>query len=443
MRVIPNRFSLKQRVAWALTALVALFVIMQGSMTYLSMAEQEDDLVDDLVLVEARRLATHVGVDKVSGIDDSDLLLLSPHFSAWLREPDGRITPRPLPAYLAGLSIGPHVLKDQPREIHAYVMQTVQGRLFVQYDAAEHEDKVHEFGYYLIGLGILCIAFGALAATQIAAIVVAPIERLARLLAEWAPGSVPEEGDEEARLLTAFRRVQERFEEGLAHEREFVANARHEIRTPLTALRTDLEMLGVHAAAELQPRLQRAIASVDEIAASLDLAHTLSQRRGQRPEPVDLAACVDAAWASLDGAAEMQRLQFRNQVDAAVRIVADRHALLTVLRNLIRNAAEHAAASTCTVTHSARGIEIADDGIGIAAEDLPLVFDRYYRGRRVDAPGQAGQGADGVRDLQGESGERGLGLAIARQIADLNGWQLRVESQPGAGTRFILGLGAS
>ena len=433
MRLIPARLNLKQRVMFALTALVALFVIMQGGLAYLSMVEQEDDLVDELVLAEARRLAVHLSQNEVPGVQPEDLLTLSPHFTAWLKARDGTVTPALLPDYMAALSEGPHMLTDADAELHAYVMSTAYGKLYLQYDAEQHEAKVHEFGFYLLGLGALCITLAALAATQLAAIVVAPVERLTRMLGEWAPGVMsPDGSDEEAQLLAAFRRVQERFEEGIAREREFIGNARHEVRTPLTALRTDLEMLALHAPVEMQQRLQRSLASVDEIAGSLDLVHTLAQRRAQEREPVDLASCVDAAWASLAGVEGTERLGFSNAVATDVRVLADRHALLTILRNLIRNAAEHAMATHCTVTHSERGIEIADDGVGIPAQDLPLLFDRYYRGRRMDAPGQRGEGTD-----------RGLGLAIARQVADLNGWQLAVESEPGTGTRFILSLTAS
>lgn len=430
MRLPPARLNLKQRVMWALTALVALFVIMQGSLAYLSMVEQEDDLVDELVLAEARRLAVHLGQSEVPGVQPEDLLTLSPHFTAWLKARDGTVTPALLPAYMAALPEGPHILTDSGTELHAYVLPTPYGQLYLQYDAESHEAKVRQFGFYLLGLGVLCIVLAALAATQLASVVVAPVERLTRMLGEWAPGVMPPDGsDEEAQLLAAFSRVQERFEEGIAHEREFIGNARHEIRTPLTALRTDLEMLALNAPAPMQQRLQRALASVDEISGSLDIVHTLSQHRVQDREPVDLAACVDAAWASLAGVEGAERFDFRNAVATDVRVLADRHALLTILRNLIRNAAEHAEATHCTVTHTARGIEVADDGVGIAAEELPLLFDRYYRGRRMDAPGQAGGSAD-----------RGLGLAIARQVADLNGWQLTVESSAGRGTCFILGL---
>jgi len=435
MRLIPSHLNLKQRTIWALTAMVALFVIMQGSLAYLSLADQEDDLVDELVLAEARRLSIHLSQDDIPGVQADDLLTLSPHFSAWLKAKDGTVTPALLPDYMAELGEGPHMLSQADAELHAYVMSTAYGLLYLQYNAEQHEEKVRQFGFYLIGLGVLCIALAALAATQLASIVVAPIERLTRMLGEWAPGVMPvDDSDEETQLLAAFRRVQERFEESVAHEREFIGNARHEIRTPLTALRTDLEMLALNAPTDMQQRLRRALGTVDEIAGSLDLVHTLSQRRRQSAESVELALCVDAAWASLAGVVGTERLGFSNGVGAEVRVAADRHALLTILRNLIRNAAEHAAAAHCTVTHSERGIEIADDGVGIAPEDLPLLFDRYYRGRRVDAPDQ---------ERSGERVDRGLGLAIARQVADLNGWHIAVESQPGTGTRFILTLTAA
>lgn len=430
---MPRHLTLKQRVTLALTALVSLFVALQGGLAYLSMHEQEDDLVDELVLAEARRLTTSLTQDGSIAID---LLSLSPNFSGWLQLQDGEVSPVALPEYLRGLSPGPHRFHGETAELHVYVMPTAKGVLYVQYDAAQNEAKVREFGYYLLGLCLMCIAVSVLAAYYLAAVVVAPVERVTRMLGEWAPGTAPTNGDasdEEARLLAAFRRVQERFEASIAHEREFVANARHEIRTPLTALRTDLEMLSLNVDTELQPRLQRALESADAIAGSLDLVHTLTHRPQIAVQSVELAQCVDAAWRSLEVGAGILPLGFSNQVDESVRVSADRHALLTILRNLIRNAAEHAAATHCTVSHTARGIEIADDGVGIATADLPLVFDRYYRGRRMDAHGSAVAATPG-------DGERGLGLAIARQVADLNGWQLTVESTVGSGTCFILNL---
>lgn len=451
LNIISRHISLQQRVAWALTLMVVVFVVLQSSLAFLSMAEQEDDLVDELVQTEAQRLTALIE-QQGSGAIAQQSSLLGKNLNVWLIPPAPASPERPLPAYLTRLSDGPHRLKSPQAELHLYVQTTLAGRLYLQYDAAEHEAKVDEFGFYLLGLSLLCSLLAILVAQQLASIVVAPIARLTRQLTAWAPvTSTPEihGADEEARLRAAFQQVQARFEEGLAQEREFMANARHEIRTPLTALRTDLEMLSLQAEAAqpaMQARLQRALASVDEIVEALDLAQSLAQKRARAKESIQLAECVDLAWSSLAGTAPIQRLQFTNQVARNVHVRADRHALLTILRNLIRNAAEHAAATHCSVRYGARGIEVADDGIGIPVAEQTLVFDRHYRGRRLDVmekPASTSHPAGNPSlSKPALTGERGIGLAIARQLAELHGWTLSLESGATGGSCFSLQLEA-
>lgn len=423
---VSGRPSLRQRVAFALVAIVTLFVSVQGVLAYLSLEEQEDDVVDELVLAEARRLASRA--------TPADLDPLGPNFSAWLVERGGRALPGPLPAHVAALADGQHRVRLGEAELHVVVLPAAGGRLFVQYDASRNEAKVRQFGYYLLALGALCVLLGAAVALRLAAVVVAPIERLTVLLEHWAPGAKPSgagASDEESALLAAFGRVQDRLEHAIAREREFVANLRHEIRTPLAAARTDLEMLAAAEAPGSAPhaRLQRALAAMDALAAQVESARALSERRRTEPQAVDLAQCVDDALASLGGMPEARGLALANEVAPGTMVEADPHALLTILRNLIRNAAEHAAPARCLVRAIGRRIEVADDGPGIPPEDLPHLFERYYRGRRADSPGEAC------------SGERGLGLAIARQMADLNGWTLSAAPGDGRGAKFILELG--
>jgi signal transduction histidine kinase len=144
-------------------------------------------------------------------------------------------------------------------------------------------------------------------------------------------------------------------------------------------------------------------------------------------ERIDLRELVEDAWSSLVQDGDAPPLSLLNEVPRDEVIVTDRHALLTILRNLLRNAAEHAGRATCVVRRNSDGLTIADNGPGIAAADLPFVFERYFRGRLKDAPGQ-------------EASERGLGLAIAKQSAEVNGWRLSVESTPESGTCFSLNL---
>lgn len=427
-----RRLSLRTRVTFALVALVALFVFVLGLLAILSLDEQEDDLADAWVLTEARRLAELADRGELDEPDDAPLFKPTSTLRAWLVAGAGKVLPEPLPAYLTGLEEGVHLRRIDGGELHVAVLVTRRGTLFVEYDARATEAKVFEFALYMFSLGGLCIALAYVVARRVASVLVGPIERLTEQLGNWAPEAVDATStalDEEERLLEAFHRVQTRFERRVAREREFVANVRHEVRTPLAALRTDLEMLSLDGKGTLEraDRVRRALSMVDAVTAALESANTLSVRERSPGRRVELRLCVDDAWASLQADLGIERLRFVNDVPADAVVEADRHSLLTILRNLVRNAAEHAEGARCTVSFHDGCIVVSDDGPGIPEADLPFVFERYYRGRFRDAAG-------------GEVSERGLGLAIARQVADLNGWSLTARAGRDSGACFVLRL---
>ncbi len=429
---IRRRLSLRARVTFALVALVALFVCVLGVLAVISLDEQEDDLADAWVLTEARRLAALVDRGDLDGFDDAPLFNPTSTLHAWLVDATGKVLPGPLPSYLQGMREGVHWRRIDDGEMHIAVLTTRRGTLFVEYDARGTEAKVFEFALYMFALGAFCIAVAYFLARRVASILVGPIERLTVQLGNWAPESAGDTSaklDEEERLLEAFHRVQSRFERMVAREREFLANMRHEIRTPLTALRTDLEMLalGGRSEANRADRLRRALSMVDAVTNVLESASSFCGRERAEPRRVELQTCVDDAWASLQADVGIERLTFVNAVPADVVVEADRHSLLTILRNLIRNAAEHADGANCVVSYSAGCVEISDDGPGIAESDLPFVFERYYRGRYRDTV-----------DGDGEVSDRGIGLAIARQVAELNGWSLTAHPGAASGARFVL-----
>ena len=421
---------LQRRISWALGALVTVFVVAQGVLAYLSLEEQEDALVDEIVLSETKRLVGRLESGELSVSQGVTEIALGANLSAWLLPGNGPDRSQ-LPARLRNLSAGPHLIVEGEKDFHVVVAPIALGTLLVQYDATLNEQRVYQFGMALLIIGALCIGLGIALSNMLARLVVAPLHRLTERFARWAPGgSTPtSSGDEEAALLAAFDRVRSGLESAAARQREFAANVAHELRTPLAAARTDIELtaLSPHLSPDEQARLGRAMETIDAAAGSLESLHALSSQQPGREEPVDLHTLVDDAWNSLAHAGGVTALQLVNDVPKGEIIVSDRHALLTILRNLLRNAAEYAGPAVCVVRRTEDGLQITDDGPGIAPADLPFVFERYFRGRLTDSPGQT-------------RSDRCVGLAIAKQSAEVNGWRLSVQSTPEAGTCFSLGL---
>jgi len=133
------------------------------------------------------------------------------------------------------------------------VLPLLGGRLYVQYDAHLSENRANDHTVLALGLALLMIALAAPLTQHLAAALVAPIERVTQRLDRWAPAPSDEPAatqpvNEEQRLHAAFERVQARLEQALAREPLLLADLRHELCTPLTALRTDLEMLSLNHA---------------------------------------------------------------------------------------------------------------------------------------------------------------------------------------------------
>jgi signal transduction histidine kinase len=314
------------------------------------------------------------------------------------------------------------------------VVDTEDGRLRVVLDATASEARVYRFGLTLLALWIVCVAATALIARGVAAIAVGPIVAATRSIARWAPEPSPADAfprDEASTLMEAFNRFRDRADETVAREREFAANLDHEIRTPLTAIRTDAELIALEAqlAPAQRQRIDRIVASVDEIVATTESTLSSSAGRSVDAEPVDLREVVRTACDAMADRAASSQLRIAIEVAGGQMLVADRQALLTVCRNIVKNAVEHAAPAQLTIEGDRRSLTFRDDGPGIDPVELPHVFERFHQGHRGDAESLPG------------TPRRGLGLAIARRLCDLQGWRLGVRSPPidsVRGTAFTL-----
>ncbi|WP_417221116.1 ATP-binding protein [Achromobacter spanius] len=429
--------TLTQRVVWALTGTVALFVTALALLAYLTFDQMEDDLVNDILNTEMDRLVQHARASD-EFVPRQGARELGGSMRAWMSV-DGQ-RPAGIPDEVLGLDNGLHLIEPDAYTWHVMVADTGRGKVYLLYDATDNEERVHDFGLIVLGVGAICVLGAYALSRRVAAVAGGPLLDLTDRLATWAPGApdmAVTRDDEAGRLIEAFNRVQNQVDRSIAREREFAGNLSHEIRTPLAAIRSDSELmlLTQSLTPDQHQRLTRVVDNVDDVIVCLESARAMARDQLLPPAPVDIGVCMDDAWRGYEAQAGQADLRFDNQIEAGHVLTLDRYALLIVLRNLVRNAVEHAAPATLTARfHAGALLELSDDGKGIAADDLPFLFRRYYSGRMRDSA------AAGQHDTA-----RGLGLAIAKRVCDMQGWQLTVASsrEPASrGTQFLLRLDA-
>jgi len=293
-------------------------------------------------------------------------------------------------------------------------------------------DRIKLFLFLIAGTGIAVAAALGLLVSRAA---LAPVRRLTQTAEEVSETRdlsrrIDVHGrDELSRLASTFNAMLAALEEAARAQRQLVSDASHELRTPLTSLRTNIEVLTRENALPPQER-EQLLRDVGEqlIEMSALVAELVELARGdegpQEPEDVrlDLVAvdAIDRTRRNRPG------VTFNPSLDESlVRGVPAR--IERAVSNLLDNAAKWSppGGQVDVDVHDGE-FAVRDRGPGIAAEDMPFIFDRFYR-------------APSARSMPGS----GLGLAIVRQVADTHGGTITVEAPEGGGTRMRLRLPAS
>ncbi len=240
-----------------------------------------------------------------------------------------------------------------------------------------------------------------------------------------------------AGLVSYFlaKRTLRPIEDALEEQRRFVADASHELRTPLTAMKTEIEVALKEKDSSGHTRaLKSALEEVGKLSALsgslLQLARHEDERTHVAFEPVDLPEIIDEAFSRIAAAAERKGIVIRQTVSSGT-ITGDRMGLVQLFSILLDNAIKYSREHTTvkingTTEERQATIVVSDEGVGIAASDIPHVFRRFYRA----SVSRSKKEADGY----------GLGLPIARQIAEQHRGEISITSEPGRGTTVTVTL---
>ncbi len=262
-------------------------------------------------------------------------------------------------------------------------------------------------------------------------------------------------GDELDALARTINGLLDRIADYLQQKHDFLANAAHELRTPLAAIRSSVEVAasGQRNEQEYRELLDEVIEQCSALQSLVNqlllLAESDADRLITSAEPISLDELVGRAIDMFQAVAEFRGIQLTANRPPPIAVLGNRHHLRQVLNNLLDNAIKFTAARFDALQPAGAQrpegggridvrllrddqrqvavLRIADNGIGISPESLPKVFDRFYR-------------ADRSRQREGGPGGSGLGLSICQAIVAAHHGTIRAASEPGRGVTFTITL---
>ncbi len=312
----------------------------------------------------------------------------------------------------------------------------VHGAVRITYPTSEVDERVRRYWLVLAAIAAVVLAVAVALAGGFARWIVRPLSRVEEAAGEVAAGNlsvrVPATGPPELRRLAgSFNEMVVQLDSLLHSQEQFVADASHQLRTPLTALRLRLENLARGGDGRREGEFEGALEELERLSALVDGLLTLARadRAASTPAELDVAAGLEErvdAWSAL---AEEQQVRLVARVEGRLHALATPGRLEQVLDNLLANALAVAPAGSNIELIAARSgpwveIRVRDRGPGMSSEEIAHAFDRFWRA-----------GAD-------EAGF-GLGLAIVQRLVHADGGEIELQAREGGGLEAILRLRAS
>jgi two-component system OmpR family sensor kinase len=450
-------------IRWRLTLFIALAIgailLVLGVALFFLLSEAQLSTVEDPAERRAEEVADIIRSGQSLQADDVKELTLDGVFVI-IRNGEGKVLYDPLKLTESGAkdrSVWKNALVDRghhasgriefsrgdaPDYIYAVRARTPQGRVRVVEAGKSYKpalEDIREIGVILaagIGVAFLLSIGGAY---LLARTVLRPVEAVTATAQEMGERDlgkrlpVANPNDEIGRLTTTINGLLARLDAAFSRQRRFAADASHELRTPLTSISGHARMLDEWALEGDKETAHRSVGTIRREAGKMRglVESLLTLTRGDEGAPMevgryDLGAvgkeATETAGAAADGRVAVEFVPMEHEVT----VTFDRGRVLQVASILLDNAVKYTPDGG-SVKVSVReedgsvALAISDTGVGISEEQLPLIFERFYR-------------ADPSRS----EGGAGLGLSIARQIAEAHGGQIRAQSTPGKGSTFTL-----
>jgi len=317
----------------------------------------------------------------------------------------------------------------------SYILQSNASLRFV-------EKTLHWLAWVLAGVSGIVLLLAWIGSTWLARQALSPIEQLSQTATNISGTTLDTRLVMTApyvefhHLAVAFNNMLDRLQKTLDAQRRFVADAAHELKTPLTAMKGHLEITlnKPRTTDEYREAIMAALGDTDRLHHLTKSLLTLAQLSGDNQstlqEPVQVQSMVEEVRNELQVLAEDKGITLKVDATPVPEILGDTLQLRRMIVNLLDNALRHTprgGSVTVRVIQETDNllISVSDTGSGISPQHLPHVFDRFYR-------------VDSARDRQ--SGGTGLGLALVKEIAEHRGGQVSVHSEVGKGTTFRIVL---
>lgn len=453
------------RFRFALWTSILFLVILTGFGLYLyiSMSRNLHSTIDASLSLNAAQVIASLNIDENYHIVRADSIMEEPEtndllqhgYTIRLLDPAGRLLHQfglhqellPAPSLASGQPFFSTV-DDTSTEtaIRVYTSPIIEDeRLIATLQVAQSLEQVQDTLERLLIILLvsipLVVVIAGLSGYWLAARALRPIDQITstarRISAEDLSErlNLPDTNDEVARLANTFNKMLNRLDEAFQRERQFTSDASHELRTPLTAMQA---ILGT---TRERPRTVKEYQRVlDDLSEETDRLRTLTENllqlaRGETKdkaayEQINLSELIRDVCESLRPLIEAKGLVLQCEISDNLFILGDSDALIRLIVNLLDNAMKYTEEGMISVSAASHPegikIAIADTGRGIEANDLPHIFNRFYR-------------ADKSRSTSGS----GIGLTIARQIVEGYGGTITARSEGmGRGSSFQIVLPA-